>query len=222
MNIALLVIGTVVVVIGLFSDLIKRFVAPPVLALLVGVLLGPAVIGLLDPSTWGNQETILEEAARLTVAVAVMGVALRLPSGYPLSRWRSLLVMLGLVMPFMWLSSGLLAYLVLGLPFWVAMLVGAVVTPTDPVVASSIVQGKVAEENLPVRIRHLLSGESGANDGLAYPFVFLPILVLQMPAGEVLVHWLLETVLRFQLVVHSGGHPGSDRSAVPLQAGGRS
>ncbi len=69
------------------------------------------------------------------------------------------------------------------------------VTPTDPVVASSIVQGKVAEENLPARIRHLLSGESGANDGLAYPFVFLPLLVLQMPPGEVLSHWLLETVL---------------------------
>jgi NhaP-type Na+/H+ or K+/H+ antiporter len=57
------------------------------------------------------------------------------------------------------------------------------------------VQGKVAEENLPARIRHLLSGESGANDGLAYPFVFLPILVLQMPAGEVRFHWLLKTVL---------------------------
>lgn len=87
----------------------------------------------------------MEQAARLTVAVAVMGVALRLPEGYPFSRWRSLLVMPGLVMPFMWLSSGLLTYLILGFPFWVAMLVGAVLTPTDPVVASSIVQGKVAD-----------------------------------------------------------------------------
>jgi NhaP-type Na+/H+ or K+/H+ antiporter len=195
LNTALLVIGALVIAVGLFSELVKRIVAPPVLAFLVGVLLGPAVFGVLDPFTWGNEETILEEAARLTVAVAVMGVALRLPAGYPFSRWRSLMVMLGLVMPFMWLSSGLLTYLVLGSPFWVAMLVGAVVTPTDPVVASSIVQGNVAEENLPARIRHLLSGESGANDGLAYPFVFLPILVLQVPAGEVLSHWLLKTVL---------------------------
>lgn len=66
LNIALLIIGALVVVIGLFSELMKRIVAPPVLALLVGVLLGPAVFGVLDPSTWGNQETILEEAARLT------------------------------------------------------------------------------------------------------------------------------------------------------------
>ena len=86
-----------------------------------------------------------------------MGVALRLPSGYPLLRWRSLAVLLGLAMPLMWAASGVLTWLVLGLPFWVAMLVGAVVTSTDPVVATSIVTGRVAHRNVPGRIRHLIS-----------------------------------------------------------------
>ncbi len=74
-------------------------------------------------------------------------------------------------------------------------MIGAIVTPTDPVVASSIVAGGVAERNLPARLRHAISSESGFNDGLALPFVVLPVLVLTEPPGEVLGHWLTHTVL---------------------------
>ena len=196
LNIALLTIGGLVLVIGLLSDPLKRsLLSLPMIGLLAGVLLGPGVSGLLDVAKWGNQYLILEEAARLTLGIALMGVALRLPKGDPFRRWKSLLVLLGLVMPFMWLSSGLLAFLILGLPFWVAFLVGAVVTPTDPVVASTIVTGSMAEEKLPDRIRHTLSAESGANDGLAYPFVFLPVLMLAHPPEETLVDWLTRVIL---------------------------
>ncbi len=197
LNIALTVVGGLVLLIGLFSEPIKRSIlSAPLIALALGVLLGPAVFGVLDPSRWGRQEIILEEAARLTLAIALMGVALRLPDGYPLNQWRAMAVMLGLVMPLMWLASGLLTFLILGLPFWVALLIGAVITPTDPVLASTIVQGETAQENLPGRLRNLLSGESGANDGLAYPLVFLPILLLEQPTvGEALGHWITYTLL---------------------------
>ena len=195
-NIALLTIGGLVLLVGLFSNPIKRsLLSAPIIALFLGLLLGPAVFGVLDPANWGSQETILEQAARLTIAISLMGIALRLPSGYPFSRWRSLAVMLGPVMVLMWLVSGVLVYLILGLPFWVAMLVGAVITPTDPVVSSTIVQGTMAEENLPGRVRHLLSGESGANDGLAYPLVFLSILMIEHPPADALTHWLTRVVL---------------------------
>lgn len=196
LNIALLTVGGLVLLVGLFSKPIKRsLLSPPIIALFLGVLLGPAVLGILDLANWGSQETILEQAARLTIAISLMGIALRIPSGYPLSRWRSLAVMLGPVMVLMWLVSGVLVYLTLGLPFWVAMLVGAVITPTDPVVSSTIVQGSVAEDNLPGRVRHLLSAESGANDGLAYPLVFLCILMIERPPADALTHWLTRTVL---------------------------
>lgn len=196
LNIALLVIGALVLVVGLFSEPLKRsLLSVPMVGLLAGILLGPPVTGMLDPARWGDQATILEQAARLTVAISLMGIALRIPKKYFLERWRSLAVLLGPVMVLMWLTSGLLVYLILGLPFWVAMLVGAVVTPTDPVVASTIVTGDLAEKSLPARIRDLLSGESGANDGLAYPLVFLCILMLERPAGEAILHWLTRTVL---------------------------
>lgn len=196
LNIALVAIGGVVLIAGLFSNPIRRtFISTPMLALAVGVLMGPVVFGLLDPAEWGRRELILEEAARLTLGVSLMGVALRLPEKFPYRNWRALAVLLGIVMPFMWLASGVLVYLILGLPFLAALLVGAVITPTDPVVSSTIVTGEVAEENLPPEMRHTLSAESGANDGLAYPFVFLPILLLSRPPGEALSHWLTHTLL---------------------------
>ena len=75
-------------------------------------------------------------------------------------------------------------FLILGLPFWMAALIGAIITPTDPVAANPIVTGKEAEENIPEPIRHAISFESGANDGLGYLFVFLPFLLLTRPNGD--------------------------------------
>ena len=196
LNIALMTVGAVVLLVGLFSEPLKRSIlSVPLICLAAGVLLGPAVIGVLDPAEWGDQATILEQAARLTIAISLMGVALRLPSGYPLRSWRSLAVLLGPVMTLMWLASGLLTFFVLGVPLWAAMLIGPVITPTDPVVSSTIVQGDLAEKNLPARVRHLLSGESGANDGLAYLLVFLSILMLEHPPGEALREWLVRVLL---------------------------
>ncbi|CAN5563101.1 sodium:proton antiporter [soil metagenome] len=196
LNVALLIIGAVVLTVGLFSAPIKRsFLSVPLVALLAGILLSPVVFGVLDPAEWGDRTIILEQAARLTIAISLMEVALRLPKGYPFTNWRPLLFMLGPVMVLMFVVSGLIAYALLGVSFWAAMLIGAIVTPTDPVVHSSIVQGEVAEDNLPTRLRHLLSGESGANDGLAYPFVFLAILMIQEPPGQAILQWLTRIIL---------------------------
>ena len=98
-------------------------------------------------------------------------------------------------MPLMWLSGGLLVYLILGLPFLVALLIGAVIAPTDPVVVGTVVTGDVAEEHLPEHLRNTISAESGYNDGLTYPFVLLPILALTLPLGEAMSHFLIQTIL---------------------------
>ena len=72
----------------------------------------------------------------------------------------------------MWTSSGLLIWWFLEVPFQLPVLIGAIVTPTDPVIASSIVTGPFATQHVPQRIRRLLSFESGANDGLAFALSF--------------------------------------------------
>ncbi len=84
LNVALTVVGGLVVVLGLLSGSIRRsLLSEPLVALLVGVLLGPAVLGLLDPAGWGSRETILEQAARLTLAISLMGVAFASRRGSP-------------------------------------------------------------------------------------------------------------------------------------------
>jgi sodium/hydrogen antiporter len=195
--VSLAAVGGLLLVLGMLGGLLKERtpVSEPLIALLAGVLIGPAVFGLLDLAKLGNETLILEEAALVTLGVALVGVALRLPIGYTSRNWRLLIVLLGIVMPLMWVASGLMVYLVLGLPLWVCVLIGAIITPTDPVVASSIVSGGVAERNLPGPLRCAISSESGFNDGLALPFVALPVLVLTRPPGEVVGHWLIHTIL---------------------------
>jgi NhaP-type Na+/H+ or K+/H+ antiporter len=195
--VSLAAVGGLLLLLGMLGGVLKERtpVSEPLVALISGVLIGPAAFGLLDLAALGDQTVILEETALVTLGVALVGVALRLPVGYASTHWRLLVVLLGIVMPLMWLTGGLLAYLLLGLPIWVAVLIGAIVTPTDPVVASSIVAGGVAERNLPAKLRNAISAESGFNDGLALPFIALPVLVLTELPGEALTHWLTHTIL---------------------------
>jgi sodium/hydrogen antiporter len=195
--IVLAVTGGMVLVLGLFSGLIKNrsMLSDPLIALLVGIALGSTLLDVLDPAQWGSWETIVEETARVTLAIGLMAVALRLPAGYVVRHWRSLAVLLGLVMPLMWAGSSVLAYVFLDLSVVVALLVGAIVTPTDPVVASSIVTSTLAKEQVPERVRHLLSAESGANDGLAYLFVLLPFVLLTQSPKEAFMHWFTSILL---------------------------
>ena len=198
LNLALTVVGFLVAGLALFAGFIKArlpMVSEILLATLLGVVVGPAVLNWLRPEQWGHSMQVLEQLARFSVALAVMSIALRLPVGFVRRHVGSLSLLLGLGMLGMWLVSGLLSYWLLGLQFWAAMLVGAIVTPTDPVVSGSIVTGQFAEHSLPSRIRHIISAEAGANDGGAYPYVFLGLLMLTMPVEQALEHWLLEKVL---------------------------
>lgn len=196
--IAITAIGSIVLVLGLCSEVIRpRPFSEPMIALVLGVMLGPAALGVLERARWGGDDlALLTESARLTLAIGLMGVALRLPSGYFRKHWRSMVMMLGPVMLAMWLSSGLLSWWLLGVGPTVGFLIGACVTPTDPVLASATVTGRFAEKNLSGRVRHVISAESGANDGLALPFVMLPLVWMHTAtAGEAVSHWLVDDVL---------------------------
>ncbi len=196
LNIALAAVGALILVLGLLSRPLDRsWLSPPLAAFLLGILLSPHGLGWLNPAAWGSVDTLVEEMTRLTLGISLMGIALRLPPRFPLRHWRSLFVLLAIGMPAMFLVSALLAHWTLGLPWLIAMLIGASVCATDPVLASSIVTGSLAKESLPESFRHLLSSESGANDGLAYPLVLLPVLLLTVPAESAWMDWFVKVWL---------------------------
>lgn len=194
--VTLVAIGAAVVVLTSLSALVRRsLVSESLLALGVGVLLGPAVLGLVVPTEWVDLPSALEGVAGFIASVALMEVGLRVPVGYLQRRWRVPLTLLGPVTLAMWVVSSLLVHLITGMPLLESAMIGAAISPTDPVIASSIVSGKLAERLLPERVRSAISSESGANDGVAYPFMLLPILLLATGTSDALLRWAFDGVL---------------------------
>ena len=91
-----------------------------------------------------------------------------------------MVLLLGPAMTAMWVSSSLLIWgMVPHLSFLHALAVGACVTPTDPVLSNTIVKGKFADKNIPKDLQKIIIAESGANDGLGYPFLFLALYLIK-------------------------------------------
>lgn len=177
-DVLLVATGALAVVVVALSRLIRSLpVSEPLVALLVGVVLGPLVTGAIDVPPLTQEWKHLHEASRLLLALSVMAVALRYPSEAVRRRWRPVALLLLVVMPLMAVTTAALSAAVLGVGLGVAALLGAALAPTDPVLASSVVTGRRAEETLPDRDREVLSLESGANDGLAFPLVIAAIAV---------------------------------------------
>ena len=182
----LIVVGATILSLGLPSTVVKRlWLSVPLLALAAGVLLGPQVLGVLRVDALGGEHKILEELARITLSVSLVSTGLQFRRSDLAANWARGGMLLTVAMVGMWLVTSLGAWLILGLEPWVALLVGAILTPTDPVVASSLVTGSLAEANLPRWLRRSLQLEAGANDGLALVFVLVPALVLTLPGDDV-------------------------------------
>lgn len=205
-DIALAVTGAAFVVIGLLSTLLRRMLLSSVLvAVAAGIVLGPAGVDLLDPAAVVEDDhRLLEELARTTLAISLVSAGLQVRRRDLRETRRAVTGLLALGMVGMWLTTALGAALVLGLPAWEALLLGAILAPTDPVVASTLVNGRMAEANVPRRLRTTLLSESGANDGLALPLVLLAALMLTRPAGEALADWALEAAIGVGVAVAVG------------------
>jgi NhaP-type Na+/H+ or K+/H+ antiporter len=185
-DLALVVVGATTLALGLLSSTLKRlWLSVPLVAVALGVLLGPEVLHVVEAGALSAEHRVLEELARITLSVSLISTGLQFTrDDLRVTRVRgSLLLTVGMVG--MWLLTSAGAWLLLDVPAWVALLIGAILTPTDPVVAGTLVTGALAQENLPRWLRRTLQLESGANDGLALAFVLLPLLVLVLPADPV-------------------------------------
>lgn len=123
----------------------------------------------------------------------------QLPSRYLKKQWKPLSILLGPIMTCMWLSSSLLVWaLVPNLSFLHALAIGSCVTPTDPVLSNVIVKGRFADSNVPKDLQQIIVAESGANDGLGYPFLFFALYLIKYVgdgghAGTAMGMWFGET-----------------------------
>ena len=202
-NVVVTLLGGFITVFGLVSYLIKErfFISAPLPALLFGVLVSHHGLGWVLPLVIsnGSHETLEQinlNFSRVVLAVTLFLAGVGLPSKYVEKYWKSLAVLLGPVMTMMWMTSALIIWaLVPNLGFIAAMAIAACVTPTDPVLSNSIVKGRFAESHVPEDLQTIISAESGANDGLAYPFLFLALYLIKYNTGHAIGQWVLEAWL---------------------------
>ena len=183
-----LTIGVLLIGMVLSGTLLKRLpLSTAMLYLAAGFALGPAGLAVLTPHPLA-QPAFLERVAEVAVLISLFSVGLKL--GLPLSN-RHWLLPLRLAFVSMTLTVALLAavgVLGLGLPLGAAILLGAILAPTDPVLASAVQVESSGDRD---RLRFSLAGEGGLNDGAAFPFVMLGLGLLGLhdlgPGG---VRWL--------------------------------
>jgi len=216
-DIGLVVVGLSILGVALlprvFSD---RPVTVPMAYLGLGVVVFAIPTGLPtpDPLEYPDLATRLTE---LGVIVALMGVGLKLDRKPGLRRWRTTWRLLVVAMPLSIAGAALIGWTATGLLVPEAVLLGAVIAPTDPVLASEVQveppgtgdEGESLEgvEGGRDEVRFALSSEAGLNDGLAFPFTYLAVamaLVGVSPANWV-GEWLLVDVVYRILVGTAAG-----------------
>ncbi|KAI9502299.1 Cation/H+ exchanger [Coemansia spiralis] len=193
-----LLLGTFAVFFGLISMVVKEwlFVSDTLVALLFGILFGPAGLDAVNPADWIDVHSFTLEFTRLIIAIQVMAAGITLPKKYLRDELKSLLVLLGPVMIWMWLTSAVIIMLVFRLSLLESLLIASCVAPTDPVLANSIVRGRFAETKVPQHVRNIISAESGANDGLGYPYLYLALYLLKFTtSSEAITRWFVVVVV---------------------------
>ena len=130
------------------------------------------------------------------MGLQVFTVGVELPKAYFHRHWRSVGMMLGPVMTFSWAITGVFVKLVLNTKWTTAFVISACLAPTDPVLAASVLAESTFSRRVPRRLRHMLSAESGCNDGVSFPFLYIGLLILvedtKVSAAK---EWILGTVL---------------------------
>lgn len=149
------------------SKLASRSVISTAVLFLLAGFAGGALGWLRDDPASPLVETLSELA--LFSVLFTDGMKLRFPKLVPALRLPGRALLFG--MPLTLGGTAVLAHYVAGVPWLEALLLGAVLSPTDPVFAAAVVE----REAVPQRLRDLLNIESGVNDGLALPFVTLSL-----------------------------------------------
>ncbi|AEO71677.1 uncharacterized protein THITE_2071706 [Thermothielavioides terrestris NRRL 8126] len=186
-NIILSVLGGWISLFGLVSYLCKEsfYLSEALISLLAGVSLSPHAANFIRPLDYAlgsveNLNAITLAFSRLVLGVQLVLAGVQLPSRYLKKQWKPLAILLGPIMAAMWIATSLLVWgLVPGLNILHALAIGSCVTPTDPVLSAVIVKGKFADHNVPKELQQIIIAESGANDGLGYPFLFLALYLIK-------------------------------------------
>ncbi|MFE4669720.1 cation:proton antiporter [Streptomyces sp. NPDC056716] len=166
----------------------RRPLSMPMVFLAVGALvaLSPLPLPEVDPVA---DRVPVEHLTEICVIVSLMGAGLAIDRPFGLRSWAGPWRLIGVTMPLTVAVTAALAWVLLDWPIAAALLVGALLAPTDPVLAAEVRVGEpTGDEDDEDEVRFTLTAEAGLNDGLAFPFV-LAAVALAAAGGWSPVDW---------------------------------
>ncbi|KAJ4295445.1 hypothetical protein N0V90_007457 [Kalmusia sp. IMI 367209] len=197
-HVTFLVITVFLIFYALFSLLIRNrlHLSEPPLATVFGIIVGPKGLGFLKPYDWGFSDDVVQEVTRLIAGIQCFAVGLELPQYYFKSKWKDIAILLGPVMTFGWLVCAAFIVVLFETDIATGLVISACLTPTDPVLAASVLSNSQFSTRVPKRVRDLLSAESGVNDGVSFPFLYLGLsIITRSTLSGILKKWVFITIL---------------------------
>ena len=189
-------IGVGALLAGILPRLLERRpLSMPIAFLALGMVVFALPLGLPEADPMAHPK-LTEHLTEVGVIVALMGAGLKIDR--PLSRrgWASTWRLLAVAMPITIAAMALLGWWWAGLVPAAALLLGAVLAPTDPVLAADVQVGEPTdEEDSEDEVRFALTSEAGLNDGLAFPFVYAAIGMATVAGMGWFGEWALKDVV---------------------------
>jgi len=182
-------VGVLLLTMALSSAWIRRMpISTAALYLGIGCLIGPWGLNLLQLEIGSNTPAI-RHVTELAVVLSLFvgGLRLRLPLMH--SKWGPAYRLASTAMILTIAGIALIGWSLFALQPATALLLGAMLAPTDPVLAGEVTVSHSQDQD---RLRFALSGEAGLNDGLAFPFVYLALALAATPLQP---HWIASWAL---------------------------
>jgi NhaP-type Na+/H+ or K+/H+ antiporter len=188
-----MLIGGLLLAMGLTSSLLRRSpFTSAIIYLAVGIVVGPTVLDLFHFNPL-KESALLEALTEVAVLISLFSAGVKMPVPFSFSRWRAPILLATVSMALTVAMVAAFAYYALGLPLGAGVLLGAILAPTDPVLATDVQIRHPGDRD---RLRFTLTSEAGMNDGSAFPFVMLGMGLLGLhELGEFGLDWVLVDVL---------------------------
>ncbi|KAF7332714.1 Na-H-Exchanger domain-containing protein [Mycena kentingensis (nom. inval.)] len=213
-GLAYICLGGFAVLFSVVSLLVKEklYINEVLLGTIFGVIVGPYGANIFNPHSWGDSTNeVTLEVMRVILATGLFAIGVELPGAYMKRHAKGLLVLVVPTMAFGWVVvAGMLHGIFPALSFISCLAIAACLTPTDPIICATIVGGRYALQHVPRNLRLIISAESAANDGLAYPFLSISMYLTVEASRKVaigkwfLVGWLYEGILGIVLGAFMG------------------
>lgn len=188
-----MLVGALLLVMGLTVSILKRSpITSAIIYLAVGVLVGPTALDLFHFNPL-KQSALLESLTEVAVLISLFSAGVKMPVPFNFARWRAPILLATVSMSITVAMVTVFAYYVLGMPLGAGVLLGAIVAPTDPVLATDVQIRHPGDHD---QLRFTITCEAGMNDGSAFPFVMLGMGLLGLhDLGNFGINWILLDVL---------------------------